>query len=104
MLGPAAPKRVRVAVNALAILTALALFTSGWALFSRFQETDRLREESAHVWRSVICTIEQSVIADDMRTLDQKRKSIEFYDNLLINSVRTFPCGLLQNISNGGTR
>lgn len=94
MIGDAAPKRVRIAVDLLAILTFLAIISAGFALYFRFSETNRNRQDIKRTWHAVICTIEQSVISDKTMPYKKKVRIVKFYDGLLVNSVGAMPCRL----------
>lgn len=93
MIGSAAPRRVRIAVDVLAAISAIALIISGAALIDRFGQTNQARKDNQHTWHAVICTIESSVIADKTVPYDKKVRFVKFYDDLLVNSVGTKPCG-----------
>lgn len=97
MVGDTTPRRYRIVIDTLAVLTATALLLSGWALYSRFGETNSRRAENARVWHAVICSIEQAVVADRTRHYPDGEKTIilKFYDGLLTNDVHTTGCGLI---------
>lgn len=99
MIGNTAPKRWRIAVDLLAVLTAASLLISGWALYTRFNETNAARKRNAQIWHAVICDIEKQIVAsrqnDDPRlTAARKRKLLRFYDGLLVKDAHAAPCGL----------
>jgi hypothetical protein len=52
------------------------------------------RSQSVYTWRAVICSIEKVAIKNPETPRDQKVRSVEFFDGLLVNNVRTAPCGL----------
>lgn len=91
MLGDTAPKRQRLVVDGLALITFISLALSAWALYSRFGDGTTFRDEQARTWHVVICTIEQAVVATKRPDAD-KRQALRFYDNLLVNSVHAAPC------------
>ena len=97
MIGNTAPKRWRLAVDVLAVMTAAALLLSAWALTSRFQETNRARERNARIWHAVICDIEQQIvvnanISEHPLTLKRRKFLLRFYDNLLVKDAHAQPC------------
>ena len=94
MIGGTAPLRWRLAVDALAILTACSLLLSAWALATRFQESNRARERNAQIWHKVICDIELAVASDKTITTARKQYVIHFYDKLLVRDAGAEPCGI----------
>lgn len=94
MVGDSAPKRFRLAVDFLAFLTFLALVLSGWALYGRFAATNEARRNNQHVWHAVICSIEQATLSNTKRPLADRKASVQFFERLLINNVKTAPCRL----------
>lgn len=94
MIGDTAPKRWRIAVDLLAVLTAVSLLVSGWALYTRFNQTNALRTRNAQIWHAVICDIEQAVVVDRKLTLKRKLRFIKFYDKLLVRDAHAAPCNL----------
>ncbi len=67
---------------------------AGIALLVRFNETNRLRNDQAHVWRAVVCSIEDQVLRSQDATWAQQRRALRFYDHLLVDDVHTAPCNL----------
>ena len=49
MLGPSASRRTRIAVDILALVSAVAIILAGWALFDRFQQTNERRRDLAAI-------------------------------------------------------
>lgn len=96
MIGNTAPRRWRLAVDVLAVLTAIALVLSGWAIASRFSETNRARAANKAVWHAVLCDIERAT--DARKDISKRRKiqSIKYYDHLLVDLVHTRGCGLVR--------
>lgn len=79
------------------VLAALLLVSSAvtaWALYDRFQQSNRNRQANALVWHVVICDIEKQVLADKRSSPAEKVRFIEFYDHLLVVDVHAAPCGL----------
>lgn len=94
MIGDTAPKRWRITVDFLAVLTAASLFVSGWALYSRFNETNAARARNAQIWHAVICDIEEQIVADNHTTRAEKARYLAFYDTLLVKDAHAKPCGI----------
>lgn len=78
----------------LAVLTAVSLLISSWALYTRFNQTNALRTRNAQIWHAVICDIEQAVVIDRQLTLKRKLRFIKFYDRLLVRDAYAAPCNL----------
>lgn len=98
MVGDTASKRWRLAIDFLALLAAVAIILSGWALYDRFSTSNHARSENRAVWHAVICGIEQAVVKDDKthkRTADHTRTVLAFYDRLLVEDVHAAPCGIV---------
>lgn len=66
-----------------AILCAVALAVSGWALFSRFSETNQRRQQNAQAWHLVICYLEALTLQNKQATIDQRMRAIKAYDHIL---------------------
>lgn len=94
MVGDTAPKRWRIAVDALAVLTAVAIILSGWALYTRFNDSNAARKRNAQIWHAVICDIEQKVVKSKTIPLQKKRDDLVFYDRLLVVDAHAAPCGI----------
>lgn len=99
MIGDTAPKRWRIAVDLLAVLTAVALLVSGWALYTRFNQTNVLRARNAQIWHAVICDIEHQIVVNSninehSLTLKRRKFVLRFYDNLLVKDAHAQPCNL----------
>lgn len=62
--------------------------------YARFQQTNELRRANAAVWRAVLCDIEKRIIADGTIPHKRKVKYIKYYDHLLVDHIRTEPCGV----------
>jgi len=91
MIGNTAPRRWRLAVDLLALLTAISLLVSSWALFTRFSESNRVRRENAQIWHQVICDIERQVVLQHY-PVSRKRFVIRFYNRLLVKDAHALPC------------
>lgn len=98
MIGDTAPKRWRLAVDALAVLTAFALLLSGWALYSRFTETNHARADNRAVWHAVICSLERATMKQPHVPPARVRTVLVFYDKLLVEDVHAAPCGLVSEV------
>lgn len=98
MVGNTAPKRWRIAVDALAVLTALALALATWGLYSRFQESNAARQDNKHTWHAVICSIEQIELHNPALSEAHTRASLKFWDGVLTKQVGTTGCGYLATL------
>jgi hypothetical protein len=98
MVGDTAPKRWRIIVNFLALLTVISLVVSSWALVTRFNETNRLRDENAKIWHAVVCDIEVQVGQDKKLSHSRKVFVLRFYDRLLMDDAHAAPCGLVSEV------
>jgi hypothetical protein len=99
MIGDTAPKRWRIAVDLLAVLTAVSLLVSGWAIYARFSETNATRKRNAAIWHAVICDIEHQIVVNSninehSLTLKRRKFILRFYDNLLVKDAHAQPCKL----------
>lgn len=74
-----------------AILCAICLIVSGWALYSRFQDTNSRRDANARAWHLVICYLEGLTVANKRATPDQRDRAITAYDHIL-KLVDAPPC------------
>lgn len=83
------------AIKILGIVCAVALIFSGWALLARFNQTNELRREQAHVWHAVVCTIEIQVLKNQDATAREQKRALRFYDGLLVDDVHAAPCHLV---------
>jgi hypothetical protein len=77
-----------------AVIFVLLSGLTGWALYSRFEQTNRNRDTNAAIWHAVICSIEQQSLNDPFTSNDSKRASVKFFDGLLMDDVHTTGCGL----------
>lgn len=97
MIGDTAPKRWRIAVDLLAVITAAAIIMSGWALYDRFSATKAARARNAQIWHAVICDIEHQIVADNHNpspSRAEKARYLAFYDTLLVKDAHAKPCGI----------
>lgn len=107
MIGKAAPRHIRILVDALAIITALALIVAGYALYERFTQTNERRIQQAELnerLRERDAEMERRFREADERQLEAIRTILclareradsasadAFYDEAL-RSVRARPC------------
>lgn len=85
-----------IAVCVVAILLSFA--TAGFALVSRFDATSKARQNNKETWHGVICSIEKFTVQRKDLSLERKQSALKFYDDLLVNNVKTTPCGLLNEL------
>lgn len=90
--------RTRVALAAASVAVFLSLSAAGGAFIARFDATNEARHNNMVVWHGVICSIEQAVIKSANLTHEKKLDSLRFYDGLLVNYVKTDPCGLVAKL------
>lgn len=86
------PRRFRIAINALAVLTIVALLLAGWALHSRFTATNQFRQTQQQVWHAVICTVVAAEQHNKNLTPQEKAHETEFWNKLLVQKVGALPC------------
>jgi hypothetical protein len=70
---------------------------SAWALYSRFEQTNRNRVGNARIWHAVICDIEHQIVHDNHAPIPsdaQKRQYLAFYDHLLVADAHAEPCNI----------
>jgi hypothetical protein len=91
---------IRLGRSAALLLVAFLLgnaVVSAWALYSRFEQTNRNRIGNANIWHAVICDIEKQIKNDNHapRPTDaQKRQYLRFYDHLLVADAHAQPCNI----------
>ena len=93
-------KRFRLALILLAATSFGAIILAAWALYARFEQGNDYRRADARIWRAVVCNIEMAVTKLH-RPAAITRKSLRFYDRLLIVDVQTDGCNLIQTIPKG---
>jgi hypothetical protein len=91
-------RRTRIALAAASVAVFLSLSAAGAAFITRFKVTNEARHNNAVVWHGVICSIEQAVVKSHTITHEKKLSSLRFYDDLLVNYVKTAPCGLVAKL------
>ena len=85
-----------------AILCAVALAVSGWALSDRFHQGTARRQHDTQVlrsyqrangkaWNTVICYLEALTLQNKQATVDQRMRAIKAYDHIL-DLVDAPPC------------
>lgn len=89
--------KVALAIASVAILLSLA--AAGGALISRFSITNEARHNNALVWHGVICSIENFTVQRSDISREKKVTALKFYDNLLVQNVKTTPCGLVEKLN-----
>lgn len=93
--------RFRLIVTAAAFVFLLSSLTTGWALYTRFSQSNTrfaqavaARKDNAKTWHAVICSIESATLRSKTLNAVQKDDALAFYDSLLVTNVHTAPCGL----------
>lgn len=75
-----------------ALFCALALFLSGWALYSYLDSAKQRRRENARAWHAAVCYLESQVVAAKKVPDSKKAEAIRVYEHIL-TLVGAPPCG-----------
>lgn len=73
-----------------ALLCAVSLLVSGWALYSWTTESTKRRADESRAWRTVVCYLEDQVYAAKIPA-GRKLAAIRVYDHILV-LVDAAPC------------
>lgn len=89
-----ASARWRLTVDILAVVSALSLLLTGWALYDRFDQGNQARQDNKRVWHAVICALETATAHNTKVDVTSRKLAIKFYDQLLTEDVQTTGCGI----------
>jgi hypothetical protein len=99
LVGDTAPKRFRLAVDALAVVSAVALILSGYLFYTRINESRDAQHNTVQAIRTVLCFAQLQVERDSTVTAAQRARAVHFYTQAL-ERIDALPC---HPITTGGS-
>jgi hypothetical protein len=91
MVGDTEPKRFRLVIDLLALLTAISLCLSAWLFYERITTSRAAQASTISAIRTVLCFAQGEVESDPTVTPQQKERAIRFYTEAL-KKVHALPC------------